>query len=848
MKKFFVVLLSLTLLLSVGLFTACAGTPANLSLNKTSATIEKYSSTLLVATYDGEETLSWSSSNTSVATVSNGSVLAVGEGSATITVTDGDVSATCAITVNAPDTEKFGLKVVEQGASAELTSLNMYLSDSKTVVSTVTYNNAPIAGATVTYATEATNVAISDAGVITASAIGQATITASCTIDGASLSKQFTVNVVVDAAIVIQQTNVELFPIAEYDDETYDNTITCTTEVTVRNEVITPEAGTIAWSVEGATDVISVNADGLVTALNVGEATLVATYTPAGGTSVRAELVITVSPVSIDVEDGLVEVGKTTKYVPDLNALVGSDEEATKIILNSVDAENVEILPDQDGFSFADYTSGDATITIVTRNFAYTFNAVIYDAVIASVDDFKVLLTATNGFFKVVADIDMADYTDNGGVWTNTNATTFRGTIEGDEHIIKNFKTSSGIFNLFNGTIKNLALVDVHATTNCGIISNGYMRTGVANALVENVYVSLKTSDANWYVGMFNNINPGSTVTIKDTIMVDKTAEFNDSCFFGKFGSVAMSLENAYLIGCTEFMYGLNTNLSRQDQEALYLPAAVREQYKLYTSLGAGFAAYLGGEILLSDWIDSVLEEDLNIAGSEDITLITAENVTDLLNATSGTFIITEDIDMATAYTDNGGVWASTSSFNGSINGLNHTISNFKTSTGLFNQLGSGAGLVEIKNLAFVDAQVTGQVGTLAKTVAVGNLTINIDSVFISHSTAPSWGGGGILGRSPRLGSGGTTMNITNTVICINGTDGASYGLVAHTFNDTYGLTFSNCYFAGANGTVVNTANVAIPTTGYTAYTDIAALKVALGASQVTGLSAFLVRSIQNLA
>ncbi len=56
-----------------------------------------------------DKTVNWESSNTAVATVSNGTVTAVAEGTATITVTtvDGNKTATCTVTVSAPHTHTF---------------------------------------------------------------------------------------------------------------------------------------------------------------------------------------------------------------------------------------------------------------------------------------------------------------------------------------------------------------------------------------------------------------------------------------------------------------------------------------------------------------------------------------------------------------------------------------------------------------------------------------------------------------------------------------------------------------------------------------------------------------------
>lgn len=78
------------------------------SLNENSISLEEGQTEQLTATVAPsnatDKSVSWSSSNTSVATVSNGLVTAVSAGSANITVTttDGGYTATCAVTVTQP--------------------------------------------------------------------------------------------------------------------------------------------------------------------------------------------------------------------------------------------------------------------------------------------------------------------------------------------------------------------------------------------------------------------------------------------------------------------------------------------------------------------------------------------------------------------------------------------------------------------------------------------------------------------------------------------------------------------------------------------------------------------------
>ena len=78
----------------------------NLTVSPTSLNLVVGNTSTLTASYNGTGTLSWSSSNTAVVTVSNGKVTAKAAGSAVVTVSDGNKSATCSITVTAPATAK----------------------------------------------------------------------------------------------------------------------------------------------------------------------------------------------------------------------------------------------------------------------------------------------------------------------------------------------------------------------------------------------------------------------------------------------------------------------------------------------------------------------------------------------------------------------------------------------------------------------------------------------------------------------------------------------------------------------------------------------------------------------
>ena len=148
----------------------------SVSLNKTTAQLGVGETTSLTATvYPSDATnknVTWSSSNTSVATVSSsGVVTAKAVGTATITVktADGNKTATCAVTVKIDE-------ILVTGVSLNKTSTSLFVGDTETLIANVTPEDAT--NKNVTWSSSNTSVAsVSSSGVVTAKAAGTATIT-----------------------------------------------------------------------------------------------------------------------------------------------------------------------------------------------------------------------------------------------------------------------------------------------------------------------------------------------------------------------------------------------------------------------------------------------------------------------------------------------------------------------------------------------------------------------------------------------------------------------------------------------------------------------------------------------
>ena len=170
----------------------------SVSLNIQSDELEIGETVALVATVmpsnATNKNVTWSSDNTNVATVNNGVVRAVGEGSANITVTtvDGNKTATCMITVlpeeepepepeptPEPDPEPEVINVESVALNSQNEELK--IGETITLVATVMPSNAT--NKNVVWSSDNTNVATVNNGVVTAVGEGSANITVT-TVDG----------------------------------------------------------------------------------------------------------------------------------------------------------------------------------------------------------------------------------------------------------------------------------------------------------------------------------------------------------------------------------------------------------------------------------------------------------------------------------------------------------------------------------------------------------------------------------------------------------------------------------------------------------------------------------------
>lgn len=309
---------------------------SSVSLNTSTIEMVEGDSYKLVATvlpkdaeYDG---VNWASSNASVASVSNGTVTALKQGTSTITASAGGRSATCTVKVAA--------KIITvTSVTLDKTSLSMKAGDTETLKATV--NPTDATDKTITWMSSDVSVVTVSEGKLTAKDSGTATITAkagNCTAD-------CTVTVSVDVESVSLDITTLSLSVGE----------SATLTATVKPDNASDK--NVVWT--SSDNSVATVSNGKVTAVKAGTATVKATC---GGKT--AECVVTVTAKvtgvklntsSIMLMSGDYSILKAT-IIPDNAANKNVKWESSNIAVATVDNGKVTAI-----------SEGTAKITVSTE-------------------------------------------------------------------------------------------------------------------------------------------------------------------------------------------------------------------------------------------------------------------------------------------------------------------------------------------------------------------------------------------------------------------------------------------------------------------------------------------------
>ncbi|OQA95662.1 MAG: Gellan lyase precursor [Bacteroidetes bacterium ADurb.Bin217] len=273
--------------------------PSSITVTLTSSVLSVGGSTTATATVNpsnaGDKSVTWTSSNTSVATINaNGQITAIGAGTAIITATSvaaPAINGTATITVNT---------VLPTGITVTITPNSLAVGGTATATAEVLPSNA--GDKSVTWTSSNTAIAtVNASGVVTAVAPGTALITAtSVAAGGVSGTASITVSSIVPTSIVVTLSPVSI-------------SIGATSQATATVSPANAGDKSVTWT-SSNTAVASVNANGVVTAIASGTAIITATSVAAP--TVSGSATITVSNVAVtsivaNPTSAIIEIGQT---------------------------------------------------------------------------------------------------------------------------------------------------------------------------------------------------------------------------------------------------------------------------------------------------------------------------------------------------------------------------------------------------------------------------------------------------------------------------------------------------------------------------------------------------------
>ena len=333
------------------------------------------------------KSVTWSSSNTSVATVSNGVVIAVNEGTAIIMATAEEVTAMCVVKV---------LTNEVSGISLDITSASLKVNENITLTATVTPANAT--DKTVTWSSSDNSVATVSNGVVIAHKLGSATITAKAGEKTATC--EITVEATPVTSVTLDKTSISL-KVKE----------TATLTATVAPEDATDK--TVTWT--SSNDGIATVKDGVVTAVSLGTATITA---QAGDKKATCEITVEATPVTSITLDRT-SVSLRTNETVTLTATVNPDDATDKTVTWS--SSNSYVATVKDGVVTA-VSPGTATITARAGDQTATCTVMVGATPVTGISLNKTSVSLkVNESVTLTATVTPADATDKTVTWSSSN-------------------------------------------------------------------------------------------------------------------------------------------------------------------------------------------------------------------------------------------------------------------------------------------------------------------------------------------------------------------------------------------------------------------------------------------
>ena len=518
---------------------------------------------------DIDSAVIWSTSNDSIVTVVDGLVEAVNIGSATVTATAGDVSATCQITVNR------GTITPEFDIITDTLSLikgSVYPLDTTMILGDEIFDRAQV---TVVMSGEDTGVIDIDQDFnITVNAYGTQKLTVTAKYGTITLvTKEITVNVeevgaintgIANNIINLTATAINDGSVNKFETDGFKALID---NVQVSNAIALSSADSTIVAIEG----------NKIVGKKIGSTVVTASFVY-GSNTYDSMITVNVSKETVKVETDF-EVKSSKDATNSVTGETAIDLSTANLPIALSEIKEVtcngnEIAHASQGnvLTLIDAPTSDNEFLLATDRVDVIINGLIYQTAISNASEYKAWFTnimANKGYTILTADIDLAGATTScDGYWT--------GTLDGRGHTVSNFLAPNGFLRTSNelSKVKNIQLVNMIVSGSQGVLG------GTVLGDWENVLILAKI------VGAQNAYNVLSSqeyteASLKNVVMMVTTD--NHGVEYWGYGQSymqgnGMTVENGYLV------FG--------DQLILKRSGSTKNQTQLYTNVDALVSGY----------------------------------------------------------------------------------------------------------------------------------------------------------------------------------------------------------------------------------------------------------------
>lgn len=837
MKK--ISLIFLTLIVAISCFVvACK----NNNVGYNALTFESSNLTLVTGfeeeikySYQGQESIIWSSSDNNVATVNNGVVTGVSAGNATVSAEVEGQSVKCDVSVVSFDSTQ--LRLVLDNSDLEL-----YSGQDLALNCKLYYGERLLDGYTVNYSTSNDQILQLNNNVVTATSVGNASIFATTKYNGFDVNTVININVVSALEISIQESAVEVFAVDSYAGTDYAKTQQLTATVKENGAVV--DNAQIIWSSEN-NGICEISQSGLINGVSVGNTIITATYSTNNET-VTDSIYVEVKPVEIEIELNEKDIDLSVPYEIDFSQYVTGVQNVLEVRVS--DGKFEDLASYSSGKLYFDEILfvGENTVVVSTDKLEISFDVYLWSKFISDVSDFESLYNATYGHYKLLDDIDLL-----GVEWKYKNTNTkFTGLLNGNGKTISNFNVSkNGIFNTLadGATIKDLTIKDVviiDDANDLGVLCNNVASNSTVT--VEGVTAEIINKGTNCG-GLFGYSESNSTIIFKDikTYTYSDGEDVSRGAVIGSSSGGVQNQGNVIIYSsmsacCTESTaknttyQAFNTTVASVGPEKYdktnneLINSSDSEDYLFdFSTLGNVSNIMVYSNVKKSHsatTISIVKEEYQNIfdggievlvklaGGSYEYFIIntftevhiTQDNVEMLKTVRKGKIVLDEDITIGKwqahdgAFVNGTFVINETYDFAGEFDGQGHTINGleFKNAgSGIFYRL-SGT----VKNVTVLGVKLNqGNTAVFACQQGSGDLTF--ENVYISVDSYIAAGYQGALVERNTTAGYKTIVNNVYVEMAVIQKDAERYtGFVSGYQNNN--LAMENCVFVGGAGTV----------------------------------------------